>query len=350
MDIERTVREYLVAIRSDIFARYEKDFARKITSALSNGYLQNSPEPPLVQIVEDVVNSVDGLTMKDHFELSTRSIFIHGNKSQVEFDYYGQSVPLIELGDLIFIISVVFDKKKYFEKFTINQFKRDKRNTKSISWSIDNRKQLYLLSRFPTFRGVKGLIPKKNFDLPNYSGCLGSYGLLYNPGDFAFVSATELDSFIGHKNSLKKNELYHLTEKYLFPYFPYFYPDIDKLLYLLPRSERYLSWNLFGNYHHAYNVFDFAHKYLRVGIGEPIFMKIGIDNPLAKNFLHELFSAVKNKAKRENSKELFNFMKRFFDCKYAGSEGEDSFRENIDFDFEGRGGVGIIHTIINLHE
>ncbi len=347
MDIERAVEKYLVAIRSDIFAEYEKEFAQKITSALAKGYLQNSHETPLVQIVEDVVNNVDNLNRKDHFELSTRSIFIHGNKSQVKFDCYGQSVPSIELGDLIFIISVVFDNKKYFEKFTINQFKRDKRNTKSISWSIGNRKQLYLLSRFPTFRGVKGLIPKKDFNLPNYSGCLGSYGLLYNPGDFAFVSATGLDSFIGHKKTLKKKELYHLTEKYLFPYFPYFYPDIDELLSLSSEFKRYLSWNLFGNYHRAYNVFDFAHKYLRVGIGEPIFMKIGIYNSLAKNFLHELFSAVKIKARRE--RDILKFIDGFFRYDYASSEGEGSFRGNIEFDFEG-GGIGIIHTIINLGE
>lgn len=293
---------------------------------------------------------------KTYFELSTTSIFIHGNKSQVDFDYHGQRSEPIELGDLILIISVVFDGRKYFEKFTINQFKKDEKNIKSISWHIDNRKQLYLLSRFPTFKGVKGLIPKRDFSLPNYSACLGSYGLLYNPGDFAFVSATELDSFIEHRNTLKMSELHYFqTKKTLLPYFPYFYPDVDELLYLMHKfykyygSKWYFLWNLFGNYHHAYNTFDFAHKYLTIGIGEPTFMKIGIDNSQAKSFLHELLSAASVKARREGDGRLLDFVDRFLGYGYAGGEGEGGFRQGVEFDSEG-GAIGIIHTIINLGE
>lgn len=359
MSVERAVRKYMDVIRSDVFTRYEKEFSRRINSALSRGYLQSLPEPPLVQIVENVVNGVRELTMKDHriyFELSTKSVFIHGNKSQVEFDYYGQSMQR-ELADLIFIISVVFNGQKYFEKFTLNQFKKDKSTVKTVSWDISNREQLYLLSRFPTFKGVRGsIIPMREYTLPNYSGCLGSYGLLYNPGDFVFVSATELDPFMGYKNSLKINELYHLiykTGNLAFLYFSYFYPDINELLYLMNKFYKYYGlkwyflWNLFGNYHYASNVFDFAHKYLTVGIGEPIFMKIGIDNSQARVFLHELLSAVKIKARGE--KDILSFIDGFFRYKYAGNESESGFRENIEFDFEG-GGIGMIHTIINLGE
>jgi hypothetical protein len=179
-------------IRSDVFARYEKEFAQRIISGLSNGYLQKLYETQLVQTLQDVVNHVHDLSMKDplsSFELSTSSIFIHGNKSQVTFDYYGENKPG-ELGDLIFIISLVLNRQIYFEKLTVNQFKRDKTGQKSIAWEIDH-KQLYLLSRFPKFRVVKGLIPKKEFSLPNYSGCLGSFGLLYRPGDFVFVRSLD---------------------------------------------------------------------------------------------------------------------------------------------------------------
>ncbi|GFP37903.1 hypothetical protein HKBW3S44_01583, partial [Candidatus Hakubella thermalkaliphila] len=248
-----------------------------------------------------------------------------------------------------------FNGWKYFEKLTINQFKKDKRGSMSISWSIDNRGQLYLLSRFPTFRGVKGLIPKKESTLPNYSGCLGSYGLIYKPGDFAFVSATALDSFMGQKNTLKKGELYLLTyksKKYPF-FFPYFYPDINELLYLIDKFYRrygfkwYFLWNIFDNYHYAYNTFDFTHKYLTMGIGEPLFMKIGIDNLHARNFLHEFLSAIRIKVREE--RDVLNFMDGFFRYRYAGNGGEGGFRQNIEFDFEG-GGIGVIHTIINLGE
>ncbi|GFP37652.1 hypothetical protein HKBW3S44_01329 [Candidatus Hakubella thermalkaliphila] len=128
MNIEKVVTKYMEIIKSDTFAKYEKEFAQRICSALSKGYLRKLPEPPLVQIIENVVNGVHNLTMKDdktYFELLTRSIFIHGNKSQVEFDYYGQNMQG-EFGDLIFIISVVFNGWKYFEKLTINQFKKDR--------------------------------------------------------------------------------------------------------------------------------------------------------------------------------------------------------------------------------
>ena len=98
---------------------------------------------------------------------------------------------------MIFIVSVYFQGKKYFEKLTINQFKKA---NKTSSWSIKNKEQLFLLSRFPVFRGIQGsIIDEKNYAIPNYSGCLGSYGFLYKPGDFAFVSATKLDSYVGQK-------------------------------------------------------------------------------------------------------------------------------------------------------
>ena len=363
MNTVRALKKYADVIINDVFAMYEKEFAQRVNAALATGYLQKLREPPLVEIIENVVNGIDDLTIKSdkpYFELSTKSAFIHDtkNKTLVEFDYYGESVKR-ELGDLIFIISVIFNGEKYFEKFTINQFKKDKTRSKNVSWNISNKEQLYLLSRFPTFKGVdNSIIPTSEYNLLNYSGCLGSYGLLYRPGDFSFVSATELDCFIGDKNSLKMNELYDLTyekREYLFPYFSYFYPDINGLLYLAHRFYKqygfkgYSLWNLFGNYHHAYNAFDFAHKYLRIAIGEPIFMKMGVDNSQARCFLHDLLSAARIKAQRKKKRKLLNLLDGFFRYHYAGNEEEGGFRKEVRVDFDG-GGIGIIHTTINLGE
>jgi len=339
MSISQVLEKYKEATTSDTFAKYEKGFSDKIVSALSKGYVQQLCEPCLVRIVEDVVNSVRSFNDKGqrpYFELSTKSIFIHGNKSHVRFKYYGNWIDSIELGDLIFIISIVYQSKKYFEKITINQFKRDKNKPKSTSWGITNKKQLYFLSRFPAFEGVKGLIPKKTYYLPNHSGCLGSYGLLHKPGDFAFVSATRLNYFIGDRTTLKMTELYNLVDVRVRHPFQWwgeiFYPWIGFIL---------------GNCHFSNDVFSFVHDYLRASIGEPVFTRIGVGNPQVRLFLDDLMSAIKSKGKREKSEKMQDFVNEF--RKFSYVDIEDLGRHNRDGDFDG-GGIGIIHTTIDLGE
>ena len=367
MNIERLVRKYIDATKSDTFVRYEKEFAQQITSALAKGYLQGLHEPPLVQIVEDMVNSLRSLTMRNnrtYFELSTSSVFIHGNKSQVEFDYYGQSAQR-ELGDLIFIVSVVFNGKKYFEKFTINQLKKDKRSSKSILWSIENKKQLYLLSRFPTFRGVRGsLIPMRDFNLQNYSGSLGSYGFLHVPGDFAFVSATKLESYLGSRKTINGNDLYRLhgsLSNYPCRLLGIGHPrDIEEWFYICRKLCRYEKlfcglgqcWpniGILGNCHCTQNIHDFVDKYLKLCLGEPTLTEIGMNNPSAHAFLVDLLSSLKRLAGRRKEEKVCEFVDSFFSYRYAGGQGGREISENIEFDPEG-GGIGIIYTTINLGE
>jgi len=354
--VEIVLKKYMNTIRSVTFLEYEKEFAQKIDSAMEEGYSKGLHEPDLVEIIVDNVKGCRIRNKEQFFEISTESIFIHGHKSQVKFDFYGQEVQR-ELGDLIFIASIVFNGKKYFEKLTINQFKKDKANIRIVSWNLSNKEQLYLLSRFPPFEGVKGsLIPMRKYILPNYSGCLGSYGLIYKPGDFAFVSAIDLDSLVGARNSLRINELHHLpaTVRYS-PFPPHFYLDIDKFFYLMDKLfRRYgfgndLYWNFFNNYHFSYNISDFAHKYLTVGIGEPIFMVKGIYNPQARDFLHDLLLAARIKAESEGISDLRDFVDRFFGYDYMNNKGKKGFEEGMDIDFGG-GGIGIIYTTMNLGE
>jgi len=338
MAIDRALEKYREVTRSDVFVRYEKRFANEIVTALSKGYLQGSDERPLVKIIEDVVNNVRSFSdksSKPYFELSTQSIFIHGNKSQVKFKYYGNWINSIELGDLIFIVSVVHNGKKHFEKITINQFKREKSQSKSVSWSISNKKQLYLLSKFPPFRGAKGLVPKRTHYLPNFSGCLGSYGLLHKPGDFAFVSATRFDCFMGDRKTLKMTELYDLIDNTVKP--PFYWCNV-----FCP-----LDWHILGNCHFSNDVFDFVHEYLRANIGEPVLMKMGVDNPQVRAFLDQLMSNIESKGKREKSEDMLNFVNEFrrfpyFDIRRLNQTKQDREPEG--------GGIGIIHTTINLGE
>jgi len=365
MSIRRAIERYIEATaRSAVFPIYEKEFATRIVAALSGGYNRGSPEPKLVEIIEDVVNSVDDLVIADpqnQMALSTRSIFIHGNRSHVAFDYYGQPT-LRELGDLIFIISLVCDGEKHLEKVTINQFKRDSsKSGNQARWGVQNndsgREQLYLLSRFPPFRGASSsIIPRTEYVLPNLSGCLGSYGLLYRPGDFAFIGATELEPRVGAGGTVGMRDLSQLTSAVpLWSCVPWFHPGVDEDFYLmhsLHRHSRLTScslWSLFGNHHHARNAFDFAHKYLTFGIGESMFVKSGIDNRQARQWLHEVLSAVSIKASRQGLSKLSDFVDDFFERVYSGDEARRGPVQDVEFDLDG-GGIGIIHTTVNLGE
>jgi hypothetical protein len=360
MNIEKAIKKYIEIVESDAFAGYEKDFAGRIISALSSCYQNRLSEPDMVKTVEDVINSCKNLTRnnsKPDFELSTNAIFIHGyHKSGVRFNYYGKRADT-ELGDIIFIVSIIFNGQKYFEKFTISQFKKNSQNNRSISWNMENKEQLYLLSMFPKFRGVAGsIVPQKDFNLPNYSGCLGSYSLLYAPGDFAFVSGTRLASYLGSSKKINGNDLFSIGERenvINISEWHHWWHDWLRILEfcrqpycdfcsLLP------TFNLFlGNCHFSMNVYDFVSKYLRLSIGEPT---IGKTNLQARNFLIELMSTLKPKTDEEKDKykDLRNFTEGFFKYRYANNEGSNMDKENIEFNSEGD--IGIIYTTINLGE
>lgn len=365
MNIEKAIKRYIETVESDAFASYEKDFARRITSALSECYQQRLGETDRVKIIESVINSCKNLTIKSnqpYFELSTNVIFIHGypKKSGVEFGYYGKSA-YTELGDIIFIVSIIFNGQRYFEKFTINQFKKDIQRTRTISWDIKNKEQLYLLSRFPRFKGVVGsIVPQKDFNLPNYSGCLGSYGLLYNPGDFSFVSGTRLDSYLGSSKKINGNDIFLMRERRedrieIREWHHFLHERVHILCKHIcgPRCDicchLYPFLMFIGNCHFAGNVFDFVDKYLRLCIGEPTDMKIGKKNVNARKFLCKLLSAIRIKAKRDGLDEVLKFANDFFKYRFSDNEGEGEYRNNIEAGFEG-GGIGIIHTMINLGE
>ncbi len=375
MSIDEVIKKYLQLINTEHFAKYEKDFAYRVQIGLNEGYSRRFYEPAMVAVIERIVNKLNGLSVSaNRFKISTKSIFIHGNKSQVEFEYYGQRVQR-ELGDLIFILSIIYKGRKYFEKFTVSQFKKD---NDSLSWDLRNKEQIYLLSRFPSFKGIKGsIIPMREFSLPNYSGCLGSFNLLFRPGDFVFVSASNLESFVGNRKSINIINVFKLLEPpssyFTYP-IPFDWPHIKEFDWHhieefydcwrrlwrhrmpVPFSPLYFFPHYFmgilGCSRSASNIHDFVDKYLRGYIGELTYSDIGIYNTPALDFLCELFSAIMRKALKENKTnktELINFVKEFFMYSYGGNQG--GIREGIEFDYEGEGGgIGIIYTLINLGE
>jgi hypothetical protein len=344
LSIEDVVVKYLELIETECFAKYEKDFVGKVQMGLIEGYRRRFYEPTMVSIVEGIVNNLGKLSAStDKFKISTRSIFIHGKRSLVEFDYYGQRVRR-ELGDLIFILSVIYKGRKYFEKFTISQFKKD---NGELRWDLSNREQIYLLSRFPSFWGVKGsIIPMREFNLPNYSRCLGSFNLLFRPGDFIFVSAPLLESLVGNRKSIGIADVYKFWEpsSYYFTYPMHLYLLKNGLL--IPFFLQYFI-DILGFSHFAPNIHEFVDDYLRGNIGELIYSYIGKYKTPALDFLHELLSAIMRKAQIEGRTEIMDFVNEFF--RYPYGNGEGGMKQDVEFDYEG-GGIGIIYTSINLGE
>jgi hypothetical protein len=317
------------------FAKYQKEFAHKMTSSLSKDFLKGSKETKLAHTIENLVNSVH-----DHhergkgpggswFELVTKSIFIHGNKSHVQFDFYGITSEPVELGDIIFMCSVIFRGKKYFEKLTITQLKMQRRKKGPIAWRIDNEKQLFLLSRFPQFSVIRGIIPKKTYNLQNISACLGSYGLLFRPGDFTLVSATMLDAILGQGKTVTQSKL---TSHY----------------WGLQKGSS-LCYPVFDDCLFSPNVYIFADRFLKLNIGELVFSSLGIYNRQGRVFVKDLFGELRRRMLKTREPKLTEFMRHLESFPYADEN--DVGRDNDNPDIEANdGGIGIVHTTINLGE
>ncbi|POZ90550.1 hypothetical protein [Petrotoga halophila] len=408
MSTKKVLENYIQLIETEHFSKYEKDFAHKIQMGLLEGYQRGVYEPKMVSNVEAIINKENGLSdveaiidnvnrlsdvkaiinkgngfsaSVNRFHISTKGIFIHGNKSQVEFEYSDGSKTQRELGDLIFIISIIYNNKKYFEKLTITQFKKSTEkpqwyfNKKDKNDKYPDKEQLYLLARFPTFKGAKGsIIPMKEYNLSNYTNCLGSYGLLYKPGDFAFTSARIVEVLLRNSKSISIERILPSTDFYeplmFCPTNLFHFRNTGKLCYIEYRPYRhYLRKPFFcypifqnnflpviGNSISSSNVHEFTEKYLRALIGELTFAYGFSYNRPAFQFLKDLMMAFRTKAKREKNKEIKDEILKFVDSFYqhdyrerqgeGGGQGEQGFG---DFDYEG-GGIGIIHTMINLGE
>jgi len=327
------IRQFETAVNTEEFVVYEKDFSEGIRNALGQEYSRG--EVKSVDALESYINNVVNRPLRGTtsyglpFVISTHSVFIHGNKSQVEFYKYGKKAGPIELGDLIFVVALIFNKKKYFEKMTINQFKIDNKRKNSVSWTINNREQLFLLSKFPKFRSVKGMIPKgRDYTLPNISGCLGSYGLIYNPGDFTFISATRLDSFIGNQISIGK----------------------DSLCKHFAASDNFsLHRSVLLNCHFTPDVNAFVGHFLKMNVGEPVFAQEGIFNSPAKYLLNKLFQVLRTKSDADGNKRLANLVDSFRQFPYADEPTHDHYEETNE-QYLGDDGLGLIYTSIKLGE
>lgn len=352
-DVIECIRRYADIINHDEFIRYWKNLAEELMRAIQDGYINNKVEPEIVKEMTERVKNLKPVSIKG-ITIQTNSIFIHGNRSQVEFDYYGRTT-VRELGDIIFILSVVYNGKKYFEKLTINQVKK----SKGVSWSFGdtgNKEQLYLLSRFPPFKGVKGsLIPQKHYNLPNFSGCLGTHGLLYHPGDFAAVSSKKLEDFLlslKNRKTIRLNDLFVLNTLQATMCLCHLSLFLDIARYFWKYYEFLplpcCNLPILGNYCTTSNAYEFSHRYLIGHVGELIYAKGLPYNENALKFLQDLFSAHKKKAGREGLALILDFIDSYYTHGYANAGGDGGGEDRGDVGGYEGGGFGIIHTIINL--
>ncbi len=127
MFVKEVIEKYIQLINTRRICDDMKRILHKgYETGLANAYKQGLNEPKMVSLIEGIINSVqDFSTSVNRFIISTKSIYIHGVKSIVEFECYGKQ-ECRELGDLIFILSIVYKGKKCFEKLTISQFKKER--------------------------------------------------------------------------------------------------------------------------------------------------------------------------------------------------------------------------------
>ncbi|GAB4208481.1 MAG: hypothetical protein Fur0023_20080 [Bacteroidia bacterium] len=367
IDIINCIENYIKITNDAVFIEHSKILSERLIEGIRKGYSSNEKEPSIVKTVERIINSVGSINSigssvgsnNQKFSIFSESIFIHGIKSQVEFKYYGKKTKR-ELGDIIFILSVVYNNKKYFEKMTINQVKK----SQNASWSFSSRsaeEQLYLLSRFPEFEGVEGsLIPLEKYNLFNNSGCLGTHGLLYGPGDFALISSKVLEILLSSKKTIGLYDFPRLDIKCMrlmdcpclrLSYDIKEHIDIfHEIIHYYLRSYKYkylpfvCNLPILGNDCIAYNIYDFSEKYLQGRIGELIYADKLIYNESACKLLDDILKNVKRKPNIKN-----NINSSYsYSCGNSKNGGDDGVNEN--FDYDNGGGIGIIHTTVNLRE
>jgi len=328
--------------RETRFIEEQKKIATTINAALSQNYLNDGNEIDLVKGTIAALNKTHG----GRFRLE--SFFIHGNRSQVQFDYYGK-IAQKEMGDLILVSTMTYMSKPILQKMTIVQAKKDTYKARS-SWAID-LEQLHFLSTWPIFTGIKGIFPKTKNVIIDNSGCMGSYILYRDPGDFVFIAAPTLCRLLGSKKRINMNEIGSLQSSSIFNSTALLANQLNnlflsyepELLYELLRNCRRGLLPLFfqninsspvlGNQLIALNVSDTVNHLSLLSIGELIFSvapNMGI-NENAYRLLNTVLRYIRQHHNEIGDLDLYRFMP------------EDApVYEQLDM----RGiSIGLIHTI-----
>lgn len=362
----RMLGKMLELFSSEAFIIYSKNLTYSILEGLNSSYIDGKGEVDIVKELTSTISQSPNLNFREqnqYISLSTHAVFIHGGKSQIKFQHYSDKNAQCKLADMIYIISLIFNGKKVLEKYTFNQFKKDK-SDKLCIWDKIDRTQLYFLSRFPEFTGYSGYIPKdKSYIIPNYSNCLGSYSLLHYPGDFVFISAPRLSAFLGDKKGTSLQELGILWEKEYKLIHPFVDPlnsrrALEELHFIFheykhmchPEALEYFLKSFyptlfFYNAYLSFNVFEFVRKYLSFNIGEITESYIGNVNNSARSLLHDIIESVEINGQMKKDEELLKMVSNFRRGSTFNNNRSSDFKENYN-----SGNTGIIYTVVDLGE
>lgn len=320
---------FSLLLKHQEFKRFEFQVTDVFRKTINNNICKNE-----IQNIKELTRNLDNLTKKIviskanlEIDIDIEAKFIHGNVLRVEFIHNSKKF-IRELGDIIFINKLLFNNCKYFERYTITQFKKAKKKNKIItSWEIEPE-QLYLLNNFPEFELYNKNILTKSYSLPNYSECQGSYGLLpkNDPDEFIYIAAPLLDIIKEERKSIRMQQILHDTNEKVIAY-----------LAMMALGENYSC--LLTN-----NVSDFVHNYLSLKIGEVTVCNDILINKEAADFLNEILSYIHklNTYELIMQKKDTNYFKYISD---VNSKGLYKMDENIESD-----GFGIINTTIYINE
>jgi len=333
---------------SDKFLQYTNEISDSLSTVIKQDYEQGANEPTIVKDISKAINSVKTVSERLEsglmFSSNINSAFIHGKKSFVEFSLAGSKCRC-ELGDVVFISSLTWKSKIVAERITINQVKKENPKSRS-SWDIDET-QFFLLTRFPTFKGVSGFFNGNTVNAVNETGCLGSYGLLKNPNDFVFMGSTILDACLGGESTLKKDSFlcFHLLDKL---------SNIGSIGFN-PFYFRSRFWSYSVEY--CPNIYDFVRHYCRLLIGEPVCGYYGFNSSI-KSLVDIIKNFANKKTKEEKAnKELQALVTSFsrFPYAYRETSGNKNGRviednPSIEIETGEEGGLAIIHSMISIGE
>ncbi|HEV2138526.1 MAG TPA: hypothetical protein VGR53_06760 [Nitrososphaerales archaeon] len=113
---------FLRTTEDNAFVRFEMDYSSAIAEGVTEGYRQKLREDKIVYTMVASSRNLGSVSAAD-FQITTRSNFIHGRRSWVTFPSNGGRTRK-ELGDAVFIISIVHNGRVYFRRMTIIRSRR----------------------------------------------------------------------------------------------------------------------------------------------------------------------------------------------------------------------------------
>jgi len=257
--------------RDKSFVDFQNQIIQSAYESIGRSYANNDNE---VAIVTNLVETLNGKKFKNIITLSADKI--HGARSYVSFNCRDKPVTK-ELGDMAIISLVTAGNTRLLQRICIIQNKK----SSNKKWEID-REQLFLLKNFPPFTGERGIfrILRKNhkYIFYNRSGCLGAFGLLFEPGEMIFISAPLMEGFLQGNNTLPASEIgfppssqHSFTSTRPFNYFGYpilYYSSrISHTFYDLYKSGIF-AYELLGNFLFGYDLHDFIRAWTQINLGE----------------------------------------------------------------------------------